>query len=69
MCARGRVYFEGSDVTLKRPTYRYGDVVGALREMVVWMLGQERLAETVCRLIMDGEWVGLGDLEKVDRRS
>ena len=62
-----KVYFAGNDVTPNAPRYQYQYVIGTLRTMPQWLLGEGRLAEIVCGLRVYQRYVGTSFLEKLDR--
>ena len=62
-----KVLFGGNDVTPNEPRYQYQYVIGTLRTIPQWLLGQGRLAENMCALIVYQRFVGTSFLEKLDR--
>jgi hypothetical protein len=59
------VCFAGNDVTPDEPRYQYQFVVSTLRTMPQWLLGEGRLAEIHCGLIIYGRYVGISLLNKL----
>ncbi|MCJ1459134.1 hypothetical protein MMC28_009511 [Mycoblastus sanguinarius] len=62
-----KVLFVGNDVDPDHPTYQYQSVIGTLRAMPTWLLSQGRLAEMLCYIVVDRQYVGGGFLEKLSR--